>query len=238
MAAPLAPESSCITDRSSVGEPARTSTATSHTAPRRHITSLASAWGGCWKCMPRMLPACAVTLWFAWRTGQRQPAPASSSSQKRRAKEPRASASGCRTTRRGPSGISSVTVKRLMTTLARASGRREQAEPGPQRPQAHELRAAPIVEAEAVIDQLAMQLLHPGRDAVLEMEIGKQRLEQIELDPIVARVGADLARIGDLGGGDQPLHLIADVAHLIVFSIGPDIDRLVVHPFARCGHEG
>ena len=89
-------------------------------------------------------------------------------------------------------------------------------EPVLERAKADELVALEVLLAEAVLDHLAVQLLHPGGQVVLELEVGQKLVEQVELDPVVARVGADLAGVDDLGRGDQSLDLVAHVANLVV----------------------
>ena len=68
----------------------------------------------------------------------------------------------------------------------------------------------------------------PVARSYCSLKSGSSSIEQIEFDPIIPRIGADLAGIGNFGAGDESFHLVADVADLIVFGIAADIDRLVV----------
>ena len=104
----------------------------------------------------------------------------------------------------------------------------EQMEPVLERAEADELISLEVLLAEAMLDHLAVQLLHAGRQVVLELEVGQEPVEQVELDAVIAGIGTDLAGVGDLGRGDQPLDLVAHVANLVVLGVRADVDGLVV----------
>ena len=94
----------------------------------------------------------------------------------------------------------------------------EEVESALERAEADELIALEVLLAEAVLDHLAVELFHAAGQVVLEPEVGQEPGEQVEVDPVVPRIGADLAGVDDLGGGDQPLDLVADVADLVVLA--------------------
>ena len=101
----------------------------------------------------------------------------------------------------------------------------EEVESALERAEADELVALEVLLAEAVLDHLAVELFHAADQVILEAEVGQEPGELVEVDPVVPRVGADLAGVDDLGGGDQPLDLVADVADLVVLAIAADVDR-------------
>src|SRR5262249_4740594 len=104
--------------------------------------------------------------------------------------------------------------------------------------QAHELVSVPVLPCKPVFTQLPVQLLHPAREAVLKLRVRQYFVEQIEPDPVIARVLANFAGVSDLRVRQQLLYSIANVSHLIVFGIGPNIYRLVVDTFFGRVHEG
>ncbi len=97
-----------------------------------------------------------------------------------------------------------------------------------ERTEANKLLALEVLLGEAVLDQLAVELLHAADEVVLKPEIGQEPAEPVEVDAVVPRIGANLAGVDDLGGGDQPLDLVADVADLVVLPVAADVDGLVV----------
>jgi hypothetical protein len=56
-----------------------------------------------------------------------------------------------------------------------------------------------IVLAKAVFDHLAVKFLHARYQVLLECKVGQKCGEQIEIDPVIAWVGANLTGIDDLG---------------------------------------
>ena len=121
---------------------------------------------------------------------------ANSFSQKARAKKPRSSPRFSRSIRYAPaSGCLGedhgfpVSTEEVESTLERA--------------EADETVTLEVLLAEAVFNHLAMEFLHPGRQVVLELEIRKELVQEIKVNSIVAWVCADLARVDDLGRGDQ-----------------------------------
>jgi hypothetical protein len=85
-----------------------------------------------------------------------------------------------------------------------------------------------------VIHHLPVQLLHPADDVVLQPEIGQELPQQVELHSVVARVGSDLAGVGNLRRRHEPLHLVADVPDLVVLVAGSHVDGAVVDDVSRC----
>ncbi len=71
----------------------------------------------------------------------------------------------------------------------------------------------------------------------MKFEVREQLIQQIEFNPVVPRIGADFARIGDLGLRNKFFNLIADVANLVVFLVAANVDGLVVNSRFRCIHE-
>ena len=114
----------------------------------------------------------------------------------------------------------------------------EPAEASLQGAKSNELVAYPIVFAKAVIDQLAMQFLHTRCEIVLQFEIWKQRIQQIEFDPIISGIGPDLAGIGDFGTGDEFFYSVADIPHLIILIITADVHGSILYSILWCVHEG
>ena len=79
-----------------------------------------------------------------------------------------------------------------------------------------------------MLNHPSVQFLHPRGEVVLELEVRQKLVKQIEIDAVVARVGADLAGVRDLRRGNQPLDLVAHIANLIVLGVRPYVDSLVV----------
>src|SRR5262249_62215207 len=70
--------------------------------------------------------------------------------------------------------------------------------------EADELVAFEVLLAEAVLDHLAVELLHAAGQVVLEAEVGQVAGELVEVDPVVPRGGPDLAGVDHLGGRGPP----------------------------------
>ena len=79
-----------------------------------------------------------------------------------------------------------------------------------------------------MLDHPSVQLLHPSGEVVLQLEVRHKLAEQIEIDAVVAGVGANLAGVRELRRGNQPLDLVAHIANLIVLGVRPNVDSLVV----------
>ena len=103
--------------------------------------------------------------------------------------------------------------------------------------QPDELVSCPIRFIETVIDQLSMQFVHASREIVLQGKIWNDRIQQIEFDSVVSRVGADLARIRYFGAWDECFYPIGNVSDLIVLIIAADVYGLVVYLFPWCIHK-
>ena len=125
-----------------------------------------------------------------------------------------------------------------MKIMVSPLGRLEEVESPLEGAEADELVALEVPLAEAVLDHLAVELLHAAGQVVLEAEVGQVAGELVEVDPVVPRVGADLAGVDDPGGRDQPLDLVADVAHLVVLAVAADVDGLVVDGLPGGAGEG
>ena len=69
----------------------------------------------------------------------------------------------------------------------------------------------------------------PVSNRYLKLEVRKDLGEQVKLDAIVPRVCTDLARINYLCRWNQPLHLVADIADLVILGITTDVDRPIVN---------
>ena len=80
-----------LAQRPYVGEPGRTSTSTSYTAPRVQRISLASACGARWKCSPRIVPARGCAPRRAAASSSSSPCAANASASNVRTNQPRSS---------------------------------------------------------------------------------------------------------------------------------------------------
>ena len=96
-----------------------------------------------------------------------------------------------------------------------------------------ELITLKVLLAEAMLDHPTMEPIHAADQIKLKPEVGQELGKPVEVDPVVPRVSADLASVDDLGGGDQPLDLVADVAQLVVLFVAADIDGLAVDGLLR-----
>src|ERR1700704_4347440 len=82
----------------------------SRMAPRVHRTSLLSAAGGYWKCMPRRVPFFAFEATLAWAITGFSPWSRNSFWQKTRAKKPRSSVLRSRSMMKAPLSLVSVNI--------------------------------------------------------------------------------------------------------------------------------
>src|SRR5271157_5059232 len=104
----------------------------------------------------------------------------------------------------------------------------QQVKPILERAQSDELISLEVLLAKTMLDHPSVQFLHPSGEVVLELEVRQKPVEQIEIDAVVAGVGAYLAGVRDLRRGNQSLDLVAHIANLIVLGVRPNVDSLVV----------
>src|SRR3981081_2652481 len=184
--------------------------------------------------MPRKVPRSRLRELLICTKWVSSPASPNSRSQKNRAKKPRSSARSSSSITKAPA--SGVGTKRMMPSRRGGfgcAGQRQPIEAVAQGAQPDELVAVKIGSREAMIVKLRQQPLHARRQRVFEPEIRQQPGELAEGDAVIARILANLSGVDDRRARHEVPHDIGDVAHLIIFCIAADVDRLIVDRRAR-----
>src|SRR5688500_2088375 len=200
---------------------------TSWMAPRVQRTSFASLTGGTWKCIPRSVPFRRFQDTLHWATSGSRRSASNSRRQKLRAKKPRSSSRRSSSTTYAPaSGVSAnFTPEEILVELLRL----------------HEVTDLLETRVRARLEQLDRhadpledfeQLLGALPHVPARGESGETARDLVEVDLVVALVAAAVPE-RHRATGECLAHDRCDVAHLVVLSVGPDVEGLVVYDVAR-----